>query len=54
MYVIFSPLYGSTTLHWALATFQFLNPIHNPQDFLDGLSARCMAATYTQKNTNTE
>jgi hypothetical protein len=37
---------------WSL--FQFLNPIHNRQDCLDGGSARRKAATYTQNNTNTE
>jgi hypothetical protein len=31
----------------ALAVFQFLNPIHTPQDSLDGGSARRKAVTYT-------
>jgi hypothetical protein len=35
---------------WPL--FQFLNPIHNRQDSLDGGSACHKAATYTENNTN--
>jgi hypothetical protein len=37
-----------------LATFQFLNPIHNRKDSLDGGSARGKASTYTQNNTDTK
>jgi hypothetical protein len=34
--------------------FQFLNPVHSQQNSLDEWSACRKAATYTQKNTNTE
>jgi hypothetical protein len=37
-----------------LTDFQFLNPIHSPQDSLDEGSARRKATTYTHNNTNTE
>jgi hypothetical protein len=33
------PTYGYTALCWALAAFQFFNPIHSQQDSLDGGSA---------------
>jgi hypothetical protein len=46
-------VYGSTALCWALAAFQFLDPIHSRQDSLDGGSARRKASNYIQ-NTNTE
>jgi hypothetical protein len=36
------------------AFFQFLNPIYNVYDFLDGGSARLKAATCTQDNIKTE
>jgi hypothetical protein len=36
---------------WSL--FQFLDPIHSRYDSLDGGSARCKAATYTQNNKHT-
>jgi hypothetical protein len=47
-------IYGSTALYWALAAFQFLNPIQSRYDSLDGGSARPKASTYTQINTNIE
>jgi hypothetical protein len=37
---------------WLL--FQFLNPVHNLLNHLDGGSARRKAAAYTRHNTNTE
>jgi hypothetical protein len=40
--------YGSTALCWALAAFQFLDPIHNRQDSLGGGSATRKASTYIQ------
>jgi hypothetical protein len=45
---LYSPFVGP----WSL--FQFLNPTHSRQDFLDGGSTRRKAATYTHNNTNTE
>jgi hypothetical protein len=45
---IYLSIYGSTTLSWALAAFQFLNPIYSPWDSLDGRSARRKVTTYTQ------
>jgi hypothetical protein len=37
---------------WPL--FQFLDPIHSPEDSLDGGSARRKAPAYTQNDTNTK
>jgi hypothetical protein len=45
-------LYSLFVRPWPL--FQFLNPIHNWQDSLEGGSARHKGGTYTQDNTNTE
>jgi hypothetical protein len=42
---LYSPFLGP----WPL--FQFLDPIHNQQGYLDGGSARRKAAAYTQNNT---
>jgi hypothetical protein len=39
---------------WALASFSVSWSVHSRYDSLDGGSALCKAAAYTQGNTNTE
>jgi hypothetical protein len=43
-------IYGSKSLCWALATFQFINPVHSRQHTLDGVSGRRKDSTYEQTN----